>query len=86
MIIAEIVLALLIFLPYVIYVIYRSMTVINERSAIQKAQENLIELFVRMTMYFEPSCGFYVYLFTLKTLKKRFFKILLVKLRGYQEN
>jgi hypothetical protein len=83
MIIAEIVLALLTSLPYAIYVVYRLMTAANQRSAIQKAQENLIELFMRMTMYFESSCGFYVYLFTLKTLKRRFVMILLSKLRGY---
>jgi len=81
MIIMEIVVRILTALPNAGYVMFRFMTAAHERSATQMARENLIELFVRITMYFESSCGFYIYFFTLTTLRQRFCHSVLQKMR-----
>jgi hypothetical protein len=81
MIITEIVIRILTSLPNGAYVMFRLLTTRRERSATQVARENFIELLVRITMYFEPSCGFYIYFFSLTTLRKRFCNILLQKMR-----
>lgn len=70
-------------LPYAVYVMYRALRVENEKSVESEAREDLIEQSIRLTMYFEPSCGFYFYLFTLTTLRKRFVRILLNKIRRF---
>lgn len=83
MIIMEIVVRILTALPNAAYVMFRFMTVAHERSARQMAREDLIELLVRITMYFEPSCGFYIYFFTLTTLRQRFCHIVLQKMKWH---
>jgi len=81
MIITETIATTLTTLTYAIYVMYQALNVQSEKSLESFAREDLIEQSVRLTMYLEPSCGFYVYLFTLTTLRKRFFRILLNKIR-----
>lgn len=76
MILTEIILVILTFLPYTIYIIYRLINLKNIRNSIELNYENLIERLIQLTMFFEPSCGFYIYLFSLTTLKKRFLNIL----------
>jgi hypothetical protein len=83
MIITETIGTILTTLPYAIYVMYRAVRVENDRNLETLARENSIERLVRLTMYFEPSCGFYVYLFTLTTLRKRFIRVLLSKIRFF---
>jgi len=80
MIITEIILVVLSTLPYAAYIVYRLITIEMKRSLIQMSYENIIERLIRLTMFFEPSCGFYIYLFTLKSLKTRFFYIVRRKL------
>ncbi|UJR34148.1 hypothetical protein I4U23_021555 [Adineta vaga] len=76
MIIIEVILVILSSLPYGIYIIYRLSTAEKLRNSTDIIYDSIIERLVQLTIYFEPSCGFYVYLFTLTSLKKRFFKIL----------
>ncbi|CAF0931321.1 unnamed protein product [Adineta steineri] len=81
MIITEIILVILSSLPYTIYIIYRLITIERNRNSIDIMYENIIERLIRLTIFFEASCGFYIYLFTLTSLKKRFLHILRRKLR-----
>ncbi|CAF1285906.1 unnamed protein product [Adineta steineri] len=81
MIITEIILVILSSLPYTIYIIYRLITIERSRNSIDIMYENIIERLLRLTIFFEASCGFYIYLFTLTSLKKRFLHILRRKLR-----
>ncbi|CAF1361887.1 unnamed protein product [Adineta ricciae] len=76
MIVTEIVMVILSLLPYGIYIVYRLSTMEKYRSPLDMKYDNVIERFVQLTTFFEPSCGFYIYLFTLTTLKQRFFGIL----------
>lgn len=81
MIIAEIILTVFTSFPYAAYSFYRILiinTPAHEMRCSRKAK--LTELIIRMTVYLEPSCGFYIYLMTLATLRKRFNNILLKKL------
>jgi hypothetical protein len=72
MIITEIILVILTLLPYTIYIVYRLIS----RNSIELMHENIIERLIQLTIFFEPSCGFYIYLFSLTTLKKRFLNII----------
>ena len=81
MIITEALVTIITSLPYAGYVIFRLVTSRKERTAIQMIYENFIELIVRTTIYIQPSCGFYVYLFSLRVLQKRFFNIIRSRLR-----
>lgn len=83
MIITEIIVTILTTLPYATYVLYQAMRVEREQSSHSLAKEDFIEQLVRLTIYLEPSCGFYIYLFTLTTLRKRFVGIILNKLRFF---
>ncbi|CAF1091616.1 unnamed protein product [Rotaria sp. Silwood1] len=81
MIIAEIIVTVLTSVPYAAYSFYRLLTINKytyETNISNKA--NWIESIIRMTVYLEPSCGCYIYLITLTTLRKRFNSILLKKL------
>jgi hypothetical protein len=80
MIITEIILVVLTLLPYTIYIVYRLITVGKKRNSIELMYENFIERLIQLTIFFEPTCGFYIYLFSLTTLKKRFLNILRRKL------
>jgi hypothetical protein len=80
MIITETIATILTTLPYDIYVIYQTIRIENEKSSESLAREDLIEQSIRLTIYVEPSCGFYIYLFTLTTLRKRFLRLLLNKI------
>ncbi|CAF2360016.1 unnamed protein product [Rotaria sp. Silwood2] len=77
MIIAEIIVTVLTSFPYAAYSFYRLLT-INRQTYETRVSNTakLIELIIRMTVYLEPSCGFYIYLMTLTTLRKRFISIL----------
>ena len=83
MIIAETIVTIMTTVPYAIYVLYQAMKTENVKNLEELARDDLIEGFVRATMYLEPSCGFYIYLFTLTTLRKRFSRILLNKIRFF---
>ena len=76
MIITEIILVILTLLPYIIYIVYRLITMKNNENPLELIYENLIERLIQLTFFFEPSCGFYIYLFSLTTLTKRFFNVL----------
>ncbi len=78
MIITEIILTILTSLPYAIYVTYQAMRKENFKNL---ERLDLIEQLMSSTVYLEPSCGFYIYLFTLTTLRKRFIQLLLKKIR-----
>jgi hypothetical protein len=80
MIIAETIVTILTTVPYAIYVLYQAIKTENLQKA-SLARDDFIEELVRATIYLEPSCGFYIYLFTLTTLRKRFTRILLNKIR-----
>lgn len=83
MIIAEIIVTVLTSFPYAAYSGYRLLTVnAVGRHTRDIKKEKLIELIIRMTVYLEPSCGFYIYLVTLTTLRKRFINILLTKFKS----
>jgi hypothetical protein len=80
MIICEIIVTVLTSLPYGIYAFYHLLYEIQERTIYNSSKTEWILLFIRMCMYFEASCGFYIYMMTLTTLRKRFFKTLVEKL------
>lgn len=83
MIITETIGTILTIVPYAIYVMYQVVKPDNEKNLEVIAWEDFIEQLIRLTMYLEPSCGFYIYLFTLTTLRKRFIGIILNKLRFF---
>lgn len=58
-------------LPYGIYALHHLL--IGFSAAYPRHE--WIELFIRMSMYFEASCGFYIYLLTLSALRKRFYRM-----------
>jgi len=77
MIIAEIIVTILTSFPYAAYYSYHFL-IIGTRAHETRDPNTakLIELLIRMTVYLEPSCGFYIYLMTLSTLRKRFSNVL----------
>jgi hypothetical protein len=77
MIISEIILTILTSVPYGSYALYHLLYGIQ---TVRVFKDEWISLFIRISMYFEASCGFYIYLITLKTLRKRFCKIILKKI------
>ncbi|CAF0916873.1 unnamed protein product [Adineta steineri] len=85
MIISEIFVTVLTSLPYGTYALYSLLHTIQKRPILNGNQSIWIPLFVRTTMYLEPSCGFYIYLLTLSTLRKRFHKTFISKVtkRGW---
>ncbi len=82
MIITEIIVTIITSLPYGVYAFHNFLTTINRRTMIDSNESVWTLLFIRTTMYFEPSCGFYIYLLTLTTLRKRFFKVFIDKITG----
>jgi hypothetical protein len=84
MIITEIILVVLTSLPYAIYIVYRLVTEENDRNSMEIRYENTVEKLIRLTLFFEPSCGFYIYIFSLTTLKQRFLNILRQKILIFQ--
>jgi hypothetical protein len=85
MIISEIFVTVLTSVPYGAYAFYHLLHGIQGQRIYYTNRTNWIILFIRMTMYFEPSCGFYIYLFTLSTMRKRFFKIISDKIMNRTE-
>lgn len=81
MIISEIIVTVFTSLPYGSYAFYHLLYRI-EFSATYKTE--WISLLIRMSMYFEASCGFYIYLITLTTLRKRFCKIFIEKITSFK--
>jgi hypothetical protein len=79
MIISEIFVTVFTSLPYGSYAFYHLIYGIQIKETDDLNKTEWIPLFIRMTMYFEASCGFYIYLITLTTLRKRFWKILIKK-------
>ncbi|CAF2834122.1 unnamed protein product [Rotaria sp. Silwood2] len=75
MIICEVLVTILTSLPYGVYVFYYLIQTIKKRTIIEPNQSAWIPLLIRMTMYFEPSCGFCIYVITLSTLRKCFCKM-----------
>jgi hypothetical protein len=73
MIITEILVTISTSLPYGIYALYHLLQTTQGRT--DSTESVWIILLIKMTIYFEPSCGFYIYLITLTTLRKRFCKM-----------
>jgi hypothetical protein len=82
MIISEICVTILTLLPYGAYAVYDLHHGIQGQTIYHTNRTKWIVLFIRVTMYFEASCGFYIYLFTLTTMRKRFLKIISKKITG----
>ncbi|CAF1406077.1 unnamed protein product [Adineta steineri] len=81
MIISEIIVNVFTLLPYGTYTLYHFLYEIQVgKSQNHSYKTEWISFFIRMSMYFEASCGFYIYLITLTTLRKRFCKIFTKKL------
>ena len=74
MIISEIFVTVLTSLPYGTYAFYHLLLNVRKITITRPYESLWIPLLIRLTMYFEPSCGFYIYLLTLSTLRKRFMK------------
>jgi hypothetical protein len=79
MIITEIIVTVFTSLPYGTYAFYH-LVYGNQFQA--KYKTEWVSLFIRMSMYFEASCGFYIYLITLTTLRKRFCKTFFEKINS----
>jgi hypothetical protein len=77
MIITEIIVTVCTSLPYGTYAFYHLLYGIQFQTTYKT---EWISFFIRMTMYFEASCGFYIYLITLTTLRKRFCKTFIKKI------
>jgi hypothetical protein len=77
MIISEIILTILTSVPYGSFALYHLLYGIQTERVFK---DEWISLFIRISMYFEASCGFYMYLMALKTLRKRFCKIIFEKI------
>jgi hypothetical protein len=77
MIITEIIVTVCTSLPYGTYAFYHLLYGIQFQTTYKT---EWISFFIRMTMYFEASCGFYIYLITLTTLRKRFCKTFIQKI------
>jgi hypothetical protein len=80
MIISEIFVTVLTLLPCGAYAFYHLLHKIQDQTVYYTNRRKWVVLFIRMTMYFEPSCGFYIYLTTLTVLRKRFCKMFIENL------
>ena len=80
MIVSEVFITVLTSLPYGAYAFHRLLHGLYAQTPVLTDRMQWIIIFIRMTMYLEASCGFYVYLITLSTLRKRFIKIFITKL------
>jgi hypothetical protein len=80
MIISEIIVTVLSSVPYGTYAFYHLLYGIQIPTANNSHKDEWISLFIRMSMYFEASCGFYIYLISLTTLRKRFCKTFIDKI------
>lgn len=65
-------------LPYSIYILYRLITINQQKNVTRMIWKNIGENLIRLTIFFEPSCGFYIYFFSLTTLKQRFYNVIRV--------
>lgn len=77
MIITEILVTVCTSLPYGTYAFYHLIYGIHFQST---HRTEWVSFFIRLSMYFEASCGFYIYLITLTTLRKRFCKTFIQKI------
>ena len=77
MIIGEVCVTIVTLLPYGVYAFHHLLQSIQRRNVIDLKQSEWIILLLRMSIYFEPSCGFYIYLTTLTILRKRFCKMVI---------
>jgi len=80
MIISEIFVTILTLLPYGTYTFYQLLHETEGQTIYYTNRTKWIILFIRATMYFEPSCGFYIYIMTLSTLRKRFLTMIMEKI------
>jgi hypothetical protein len=80
MIISEIFVTVVTLLPCGAYAFYHLLHKIHGQTVYYTNRIKWVVLFIRMTMYFEPSCGFYIYLTTLTVLRKRFCKMFIENL------
>ena len=69
MIITEIIVTIFTSLPYGTYAFYHLIYGVQFQITYRT---EWVSFFIRMSMYFEASCGFYIYLITLTTLRKTF--------------
>lgn len=76
MIISEIFITVGTSLPYGIYALHRFIYQRNDVTSGTSRREWIVA-FIRVSMYLEASCGFYIYLLTLTTLRKRFYRMLI---------
>ena len=77
MIVGEILVTILTLLPFGIYTFYHLVRTIEKKPLFDEHESVWISSLIRMTVYFEPSCGFFIYLMTLSILRKRFCKMLI---------
>jgi hypothetical protein len=77
MILSEIIITVCTSLPYGSYAFYH---LLYGTQFDKTYKTEWISLFIRMSMYLEASCGFYIYLITLTTLRKRFYKSFIEKI------
>ncbi|CAF0972209.1 unnamed protein product [Didymodactylos carnosus] len=80
MILLEILLTVLGCLPHSLYAFYAIITRNQSKTIEQITFENMIDQISRMFGYIECSFGFYIYIFSLSTLRKRFINLLKTKL------
>ena len=80
MIISEIFMTVCTSLPYGIYAIHHLLYGFQDRSESQSNKSEWISLFIRVSMYLEASCGFYIYLLTLTSLRERFCKMFIERI------
>ena len=79
MIISEIVFTVSSSLPYGIYAFHRLLAGIQGSNDSHWQRREWVTLFIRTSMYLEASCGFYIYLMTLTSLRKRFCRMIVEK-------
>lgn len=80
MIISEIFVTVFTALPYATYTLYYLLNRNRVPTKDDLKRTEWISFFIRMSMYFEATCGFYIYLITLTALRKRFQKIFMEKI------
>ncbi|UJR32864.1 hypothetical protein I4U23_020325 [Adineta vaga] len=83
MIISEIFVTIFTVIPYGIYAFFYLFHGLQNRTMNESNGTKWMALVIQVTMYVEPSCGFYIYLLTLSTLRKRFKKIIMEKITSF---
>lgn len=84
MITSEIVMTVCTSLPYGVYAFHQLLYGVQDRRGLLANKNESIPLFIRMSMYLEASCGFYIHLLTLTSLRKRFYKVFANRVTFYR--